>query len=41
MIAERERKSNLGEGREKESLKYSNGFGERETIELTVFESGS
>ena len=31
-----ERESNFGEEREKESLKYSDGFGERETVELTV-----
>ena len=35
-MAKQERKSNLGEEREKESLKYSDGFGEREIVELTV-----
>ena len=32
MTAGRERKSNLGEESEKESSKYSDGFGERETM---------
>ena len=36
MTAGQERKSNLGEESEKESLKYSDGFGERETIVCPV-----
>ena len=36
VTAGRERKSNLGEESEKESLKYSNGFGERETVVFPI-----
>ena len=36
VTAGRERKSNLGEEREKESLKYSDGFGDRETMVCLV-----
>ena len=36
MTVGRERKSNLGEESEKESLKYSDRFGERETVVCSV-----
>ena len=36
MMAVRERKSNLGKESEKESLKYSDRFGERETVVCLV-----
>ena len=36
MTVGRERKSNLGEESEKESLKYSDGFGDRETMVCLV-----
>ena len=35
-MAGRERKSNLGEESEKESLKYSDGFDEREIVVCPV-----